>query len=90
MKSVKLFWREGCPRCPAAKELGNDLKKEGLPVFDYNMDTVDGLTEGAFHSVMALPTMLLVDEENDCELAGWRGDIPSLEEVKQHYHNALT
>lgn len=89
MKSLKLFWRDGCPRCPAAKELGNNLKQEGVHVVDYNMDTVDGLAEGAFHSVMALPTMLLVDCDNDSELAEWRGNIPSMDEVKEHYFEAV-
>ena len=88
MKSVKLFWRDGCPRCPAAKQLSETLRQEGMAVVDYNMDTVDGLAEGAFHSVMALPTMLLVDVDDDSELAEWRGDIPSLDEIKQSYQNA--
>ncbi len=89
MTSLKVFWRDDCPRCPAAKELGANLKDEGLEVINYNMDTVDGLAEAAFHSVMALPTVILVDSANDCELAEWRGDIPSVDEVKQRHNEAI-
>ncbi|MBI5789675.1 MAG: hypothetical protein HZA78_12560 [Candidatus Schekmanbacteria bacterium] len=89
MKALKLFWREDCPRCPAAKQLGDNLKRDGIKVEDYDMDTVDGLAEGAFHSVMAVPTMLLVDAENDRELAEWRGNIPNVDEVRQCYQDIM-
>jgi len=88
MRVLKVFWRDNCPRCPEAKQITDQLKREGYPVVDYDLGTVDGLAEGAYHSVMATPTLLLVDAQ-DRELAGWRGVIPSLDEVKQEYTATL-
>lgn len=82
MKLIKIFWRKDCPRCPASKQLGEDLELEGINVSYYNMDTIDGLAEGAFCEVLSLPTILLVDNETDEELESWRGFVPSLKEVK--------
>ncbi len=59
----------------------------------FNLSSVDGLAEGAFHSVLAAPTMLLVEEHDynldTVTLAEWRGVIPDLEEVKREYSLTL-
>lgn len=53
---IKLFLKnEGCPNCERLKkELGEDFRK--VPVFF--VDTVDGLTEAAYHNVLATPTLI--------------------------------
>jgi hypothetical protein len=83
MGSVKIFIKSKCPRCPAVKEIGVELEKEGIPVFQYDLDTIDGLAEATYHSILSTPSILIEDEE-DQELISWRGVIPSLREIKEY------
>ena len=83
MGSVKIFTKAKCPKCPAAKEMAKTLKKEGVPVFNYDLDTVDGLAEASFYSVLSTPSIIIEDEEEK-EVMSWRGVVPTLQEVKQH------
>lgn len=75
---VVLFWREGCAKCPEAKRLLDQLKVEGYESFD--IDTEEGLTEASFYNVMSTPSILILDADDE-EIAGWRGIIPSSEEM---------
>lgn len=88
MGSVKIFWKSDCSKCYAAKNVGGILEKEGVEVIGYNLDTVDGLAEGAFYSVMATPTLILEDEKEN-QIADFRGVVPTAGEVQklinQHY-----
>ncbi len=69
--TVKLFVKENCPRCPAAKRAC-----EGLSVIEvYDVGSVDGLAEASYYSVLATPTVLVLDESGN-ELASWRGEAP--------------
>ncbi len=81
MPSIKLFWKHDCPKCPAAKHVFDSLRSEGFKILDYNLDTADGLAEGAYHGVLSTPTLLVIDEK-DKEVLQWRGDVPTFEEVK--------
>ncbi len=83
MEQVKIFLKGNCPKCPAAKEIGRALKKEGISVIHYDLDTLEGLAEASFYSILATPSFIIEDEE-EREVAGWRGVIPTLEELKQH------
>jgi hypothetical protein len=81
MEMVKIFWKANCSKCPAAKDVGNTLKEEGFKVIDYNLDTLDGLAEGAYYSVMATPTLIIEDRDENC-IADFRGIIPSAKEIQ--------
>ena len=81
--SVKLFWRDGCPRCPEAKRLGAALEQAGVEVKCYDIDTVDGLAESCLYEVMALPTLVAADDQGG-EIHSWRGTVPRLEEVQAY------
>jgi len=76
MKKVKIFVKEECPRCPAAKELGARLTAAGRPVNYYDVDTAAGLAEASFFGVMATPTIVIVDEDEEVA-AVWRSEVPS-------------
>ena len=82
MGSVKIFWRSDCRKCPAAKNVGGVLKDEGIKVMSYNLDTVDGLAEGAYYSVMATPTVIIEDERENA-IADFRGDVPTAGEIQK-------
>jgi len=83
MGSVKIFTKAKCPKCPAAKEMGMALKKEGVEVLNYDLDTIDGLAEASFYSVLSTPSVVIEDEE-EREMASWRGIVPTLQEVRQY------
>ena len=83
MGSVKIFTRAQCPRCPAAKEVGKKLEGEGVSVYQYDLDTTDGLAEASFYSILSTPS-LIIEDEQEREVVGWRGMVPTLGEVRRH------
>jgi len=84
MGSIKIFIKAKCPKCPAAKEIETELKREGVPVFHYDLDTIDGLAEASYYSILSTPSIIIEDEEEK-EVISWRGVVPSLQEVKQYF-----
>ena len=74
-KLVKFFSRENCPNCPPAKEVAEELRKRGIVVQYFDVDTVDGRAEAMFYDVMGTPSTVLVDEKGN-ELMSWRGRVP--------------
>ena len=83
MGHIKIFTKAECPKCPAMEEIGRKLKREGIPVLKYDVDTTEGLAEASFHSILSTPSLLIEDEEEK-EVAAWRGTTPTLQEVKQY------
>jgi glutaredoxin len=83
MGSLKIFTKAKCPKCPAVKEMGTELKKEGVPVLSYDLDTIEGLAEASFYSILSTPSIVIEDEE-EREVMSWRGMVPTLQEVKQY------
>jgi hypothetical protein len=83
MGSVKIFTRARCPKCPAAKEVGKKLEGEGVSVSQYDLDTMDGLAEASFYSILSTPS-LVIEDEQEREVIVWRGRVPTLGEVRQH------
>jgi thioredoxin-related protein len=82
MGVIKLFWKDKCPRCPQAKEVGSSLQKDGYTVLDYNVETAEGLAEATFYNVQATPTFILEDPEENA-IADFRGEVPSAQKVKE-------
>jgi thiol-disulfide isomerase/thioredoxin len=80
MGTVKIFYKDDCPKCPLAKQLRDSLKQKNVNVLDYNVATADGLAEASFYSVMSLPTVV-VEDAMENGLGEWRGDVPRMEEV---------
>lgn len=83
MELIKVFTKSKCPKCPAIKEIAQELKREGFPVFYYDLDTMDGLAEASFRSILSTPSLVIEDEEEK-EIASWRGIVPTLQEIKQY------
>ena len=75
---IKLFIKENCPRCPAAKRAVSVF--DGVEVFD--VDDLDGLAEASYYSVLATPTTLVVDSTGE-EVASWRGEVPDLTRLRE-------
>ncbi len=80
MGIVKIFYKDDCPRCPDAKRLRDRLASENVNVLDFNVGTAKGLAEAAYYRVMAVPTVVVEDEQEN-GLGEWRGNVPELDEV---------
>lgn len=89
MESVKVFVKAKCPKCPAAKEIATTLIKEGVPVTHYDLDTLDGLAEASFYSILSTPSIIIENDKEE-EVVSWRGVVPTLQEVKQHLFNRVS
>jgi hypothetical protein len=81
MVSIKVFVKDGCSRCPAAKDLAGKLKNEGYEVHEFQMETAEGLAESVYYGVLSTPTMMLVDRE-DNPVTAWRGTVPAVDEIR--------
>jgi hypothetical protein len=68
---VKLFVKDDCPRCPAAKIACQGI--DNVRIFD--VGDIDGLAEASFHGVLATPSVLVLDSSGR-EIASWRGEAP--------------
>lgn len=84
---VKVFGKPGCEYCKTTMKkfetfLGRwnvDESKVRLSFFD--METVEGLAEGAFYGVTKIPTTVI--EEDGSVLKRWDGVVPLSEEFKE-------
>jgi len=80
MGVIKFFWKDHCPRCPQAKEVGSFLVQEGYQVLDYNVETAEGLAEATFYNVQATPTFIL-EGSDEHPIADFRGEVPSAQKL---------
>ena len=90
---VKVFGKPGCEFCKTTMKkfetfltLWKITDKVDLAFFD--METVDGLAEGAFLSVAKIPTSIIEHDGN--VLARWDGKVPVSEDFKPHFEKLLT
>ena len=80
---IKFFWQDNCPKCEPAKEIFNTLIDRKIPVKQFDIGTVDGMTEAAFHEVLSTPTTIIVDSDEN-EVQSWRGEAPSIEDLEHN------
>ncbi len=85
---VKVFGKPGCEFCKTTMkkfETFFDVWKirDKVELSFFDMETVDGLAEGAFLSVAKIPTSII--EKDGQVLARWDGKVPVSEEFKSHF-----
>ncbi|MFH1450612.1 MAG: thioredoxin family protein [archaeon] len=85
---LKVFTKKDCPNCPPAKKIAKELEESGIPVEYYDVEDVDGMTEGSFYMVMATPTAVLVDDSGK-EIDSWRGQPPDADKVREYFSGGL-
>lgn len=81
MKKIYVFGRPSCPVCKEALHKINYFRDKGkfqAEIKYYDMDTVAGLSEGAFYEVADIPTIVIFSENE--ELARWVKRPPISEE----------
>ncbi len=89
---IKVFGKAGCAKCQTTKnKLEHFLKKwnysniADLKFFD--MDTIDGMAEGAYYDVLKIPTTVV--EKGSETIGKWEGEIPDSDEVKKRFESAM-
>ena len=81
MKKVYIFGKPTCPVCKEAYEKIRYFKTKknfDAEIRYFNIESVDGLTEGAFHEVSDVPTVIIFDDKE--ELVRWAKRPPVSEE----------
>lgn len=81
MKQVYVFGKPDCPVCKDTREKLAYFKEKNdfaAQIKYYDMDTIDGLTEGAYHEVEDIPTVIIFDDKK--ELIRWVKKPPVSEE----------
>jgi hypothetical protein len=73
---LKVFVKDSCPNCPAAKEVAGQFSFSRL----FDLDKPDGLAEAAFYSVLSTPSMVLLDDQGNV-LKTWLAYVPRPNEI---------
>jgi len=82
---ILVFGKETCAKCRTTKHkishlLGNLKLSDTIPLRYYDIETVDGMVEGAWRDVLNVPTVVI--DSNSSELARWSGEVPGSDEMK--------
>lgn len=90
---IDVFGKEDCGKCESAKNRLNSLLSErtltdkvSLRYFD--METVDGMAEGAFNDVLNIPTIIIKSKNK--KIARWDGNVPETSEVESYLQQELS
>ncbi|MCX7703691.1 MAG: DNA methyltransferase [Planctomycetota bacterium] len=83
---IRIFSRKSCPNCETVKQMVSKFIESrnlhGLvKIESHDLDTVDGLAEGAYWDVMSVPTLIVMRGGN--VLARWDGAVPKEEEIEK-------
>jgi thioredoxin-like negative regulator of GroEL len=86
--TIQVFGKQDCGKCESAKKMISHFAQKygnGQPVevAFVDMDTVDGLAEGAFRDVLHIPTTIVQRDGQD--LARWDGVVPDTEQLKAQF-----
>lgn len=90
---IKVFGKPGCEFCKTTMKKFEtflsrwQVKSEDVSLTFFDMETVDGMAEGAFYSVTKIPSTVI--EKDGEQLGFWHGKVPLSEEFKQHFNDLL-
>jgi thiol-disulfide isomerase/thioredoxin len=85
---VKIFGKKECAKCETTKNKFNHFMKKNnfkdtAALEFHDMDTADGLAEGAYHDVLKIPTTVI--EKQQKILARWDGEVPKSEDFRMYF-----
>jgi thiol-disulfide isomerase/thioredoxin len=88
---VKVFGKPDCEFCKTTMKKFETFTKRwnasAVALTFFDMETVDGLAEGAFNSVTKIPTTII--EKDGSILARWDGKVPLSEEFRGLFGEAV-
>jgi thiol-disulfide isomerase/thioredoxin len=84
--NIKIFGKQNCDACKSTKEKFNIFldkweKKEDVVITFFDLDTVEGLTEGAMLDATDVPTTII--EKDGQEVARWQKKVPLSKDFKE-------
>ena len=74
---LKVFFKDDCPNCPAAKEVALQFPFSEL----FDIEEPDGLAEASYFSVLSVPSLVLLDD-NEVVVQSWFGRVPRPSEIE--------
>lgn len=82
---IDVFGKKDCAICESTKRklnhfLGKWDMADSVPMEWFDMETLDGRSEGALEDVLNIPTVILRDDEN--EIRRWDGEMPDSQELR--------
>jgi glutaredoxin len=82
----EVFGKQGCAKCTSTKDklhhlLGKADAAASVPVAFIDLDTIEGMAEGALNDVAEVPTIILRSDGGDA-LARWEGRVPPSVEIQ--------
>ena len=85
---IRIFGKQNCGKCESTKhKVSHFIEKLGLAssvnMTFFDMDTVEGMAEGAFCDVFEVPTTIIQDAGRD--VVRWDGIVPDSVDLKQHF-----
>ena len=85
MVTINVFGKQGCAKCHTARNKHEHFVSRGklerkVQVVIYDLNTVDGLAEGAFYDVNEVP--LTIVEQDGRSIARWDGEVPNSQAVR--------
>ena len=85
---IKIFGKADCAKCETTKNKFNHfVEKWGcngkVEVEFFDMDTVEGMAEGAFNDVLNIPSTII--EKENRQIARWDGEVPNSKDFKTYF-----
>ena len=81
---ISIFGKDDCVKCEETKKAITTVLSDGsladkVPLNYFDMESVDGMAEGAFNDVLKIPTVIITKSGN--KIRRWDGDVPATAEV---------
>ena len=85
---IKIFGKLNSAKCETTKNKFDDFPekwdcRDKVELVFFDMDTVEGMAEGAFNNVLNIPATII--EKGNRQIARWDGEVPRSEEFKTHF-----
>ena len=85
MVTIAVFGKQECARCKTTKnKLEHFLARwkldHNVHLAFHDLDTVDGLAEGAFYDLRDIPLTIIENEGR--QVARWDGEVPSSQSLR--------
>jgi hypothetical protein len=86
MMKIKVFGKKSCAKCETTKnKISHFIKKneyeDKVSLEFQDMDTVEGMAEGAYYDVLKVPTSIV--ERGSEVIARWDGEVPKTEDFSK-------
>lgn len=85
MVTINVFGKQKCAKCKTTKNklqhfISHWQLDHAVRMVFHDLETVEGLAEGAFHDVRDIP--LTIVETNGRSMARWDGEVPNSQKLK--------